>query len=106
MIGKAWFKNWLSQDDSQPESSEQLNEQLVEQAKRLAYREIFKQSRFAGGDGLNEYDLDYTGYAERGDLTPVEMQQALARLEQYHQSDEVLEKQQENGDMFEEPHNA
>lgn len=82
MFGKAWFKNWLAKDDLQPESPEQLNEQLLEQAKRLAYRELFRQNRFSGCDGLNEYDLDYSSYAERGDLIPVEMEQALARLQQ------------------------
>ncbi len=59
-----------------------LSEELEQQLKQRLYQEIFKQSRFARLDGLNEYDEDFSGFTPLGDLIPAEMQAALIRLEQ------------------------
>ncbi len=73
-----WFRDWFFSDS---EDSSEVVDQLAEQSRQLAFKKIFRQSRFSGSDGLNEYDEDYSFFTVRGDLIPTEMQQAITRLE-------------------------
>ena len=59
----------------------EMIELLADQARQLLLEKIFQKNRFASRDGLNEYDEDFSFFTDRGDLIPVEMREALARLE-------------------------
>ncbi len=59
----------------------EMIELLADQARQLLLEKIFQQNRFASRDDLNEYDEDFSFFTDRDDLIPVEMREALARLE-------------------------
>ncbi len=70
-----------SKTDMKQKFDDELIESLTEQVRQLLLKKIFQQNRFASRDGLNEYDEDFSFFTDRGDLIPVEMREALARLE-------------------------
>lgn len=70
-----------SKTDMKQKFDDELIESLTEQARQLLLKKIFQQNRFASRDGLNEYDENFSFFTDRGDLIPVEMREALARLE-------------------------
>ncbi len=67
--------------DMEKKSNNEMIELQADQARQLLLKKIFQQNRFASRDGLNEYDEDFSFFTDRGDLIPVEMREALARLE-------------------------
>jgi hypothetical protein len=62
-------------------TNDEIDNHLANQAKQLFLKKILQDNRFAELDGLNEYDEDFSFFTDRGNLIPVEMREALARLQ-------------------------
>ena len=68
--------------------------EITDLARQILLKKIFQYSHFAELDGLNEYDEDFSFFTDRGDLIPVEMREALARLQK--ESSDSVTKMAEN----------
>ncbi len=71
-------------------SNTEITDLLTDQARQILLKKIFQNSHFAKLDGLNEYDEDFSFFTDRGDLIPVEMREALARLQEEN-SDSIID---------------
>lgn len=99
------FRKIFSKQQTDVIDSTEINvlDELEEQARRLALKKLFGQTRFNQCDNLNEYAEGYDTFSARGSIVPIEMQQALRRLETLTGNKETLKTEQTEQTEVSEP---